>query len=110
MCRHETSEKEKILNTNEELQWDDDDEEDEEEEEEEDTSTDIPEFNEAAHALWVMRKTFEMIEDGQSISTDSEGTVEVYGTTENGLEFVRERSQRWCLSLYADESRGYESA
>ena len=109
MCRHETSEKEKILNTNEELQWDDDDDEEEEEEEGMD-ATDIPEFNEAAHALWVMRKTFEMIEDGQSISTDSEGTVEVHGTTENSLEFVRERSQRWCLSLYADESRGYESA
>ena len=94
MCRHETSEKEKILNTNEELQWD----------------TDIPEFNEAAHALWVMRKTFEMIEDGQSISTESEGTVEVHGTIENALELVRERSQRWCLSLYSDDSRGYESA
>ena len=109
MCRHETSEKEKILNTNEELQWDDD-EEDEEEEEEGMDSTDIPEFNEAAHALWVMRKTFEMIEDGQSISTDSDGTVEVHGTAQNGLEFVRERSQRWCLSLYSDDSRGYESA
>ena len=110
MCRHETSEKEKILNTNEELQWDDDEEDEEEEEDEGMDATDIPEFNEAAHALWVMRKTFEMIEDGQSISTESEGPVEVHGTIENALELVRERSQRWCLSLYADESRGYESA
>lgn len=27
----------------------------------------IPEFNEEDHALWVMRKTFEMAEDGASI-------------------------------------------
>ena len=114
MCRHETSEKEKILNTNEELQWDDDDEDEEEEEDEGMDATDIPEFNEAAHALWVMRKTFEMIEDGQSISTETDAGTETKSadrtTLENSLELVRERSQRWCLSLYADESRGYESA
>jgi hypothetical protein len=110
MCRQETSDKEKIIKEDERLSWESEAEEEEEEDAFSEEDTDIPEFNEAAHALWVMRKTFEMLEDGQSISTDSEGTVEVHGTTENGLEFVRERSQRWCLSLYADESRGYESA
>ena len=29
----------------------------------------IPEFDEAAHALWVMRTTFERLDDGESIDS-----------------------------------------
>ena len=99
MCRQLTSEKEKILNKDEELAWAD--EEEEEDEEEEMEETDIPEYNEAAHALWVMRKTFEMLEDGQSISTEGSGQAA------ESVETVRMRS---VSSFWQMDDRGYESA
>jgi hypothetical protein len=41
-------------------------EEDEEDEEEEEHDG-IPEFDEESHALWVFRKTFQMLDDNDSI-------------------------------------------
>lgn len=108
MCRKETSEKEKIIKDDERLSWASEEEEDEGEDRSEE-DTDIPEFNEAAHALWVMRKTFEMIEDGQSIqSGPSERKLEdpVY----DGIHVVRQRQRREGVHWFLDEERGYESA
>jgi len=67
---------------------DEEDEEDEDEDEDEDENDEeylqfeieneqaaqraaagIPEFDEAAHALWVMRTTFERLDDGMSIDS-----------------------------------------
>lgn len=56
MCRHEMGENEKLPEEPEE--------EDEEDQEEEDS---IPEFDEESHALWVFRKTFQMLDDNDSI-------------------------------------------
>ena len=61
MCRHEMGENEKLP---EEPEEEEDDEEDEEDQEEEDS---IPEFDEESHALWVFRKTFQMLDDNDSI-------------------------------------------
>ena len=60
MCRHEMGENEKLPEEPEE----EDEEEDEEDQEEEDS---IPEFDEESHALWVFRKTFQMLDDNDSI-------------------------------------------
>ena len=110
MCRKETSDKEKIIKDDEWLSWVSDEEEDESvEDDRTEENTDIPEFNEAAHALWVMRKTFEMFEDGQSIQTGfSEKPLEdpVY----DGIHVVRQRQRREGVHWFLDEERGYESA
>ena len=66
MCRGETCAKEKILTEDEYFE----EEEGEEEEEDEVDEEEIPEFDDAAHALWVMRKTFEMLDDGLSIASE----------------------------------------
>ena len=89
LCRHEMVESERLP------ELDEDEEEDEEDEEDDDDYTDrddqedeaylqfeiendqaaqraaagIPEFDEAAHALWVMRTTFERLDDGESIDS-----------------------------------------
>ncbi len=92
LCRKAMEEKERIHEDAEEDEedeedWVDDEEEDEDDEEDEEDDNaslvwrrvgpghwlitknplKIPEFNEEDHALWVMRKTFEMAEDGASI-------------------------------------------
>ena len=60
MCRHEMGENEKLPDEPVE------DEEEEEEEEDEDRES-IPDFNDEEHALWVFRKTFQMLDDNDSI-------------------------------------------
>jgi len=70
MCRGETCAKEKILADDEMIEFEEEEEEDEEEEEEDNDEEEIPEFDDAAHALWVMRKTFEMLDDGLSIASE----------------------------------------
>jgi hypothetical protein len=70
MCRGETCAKEKILADDEMIEFGDEEEEEEEEEEEDNDEEEIPEFDDAAHALWVMRKTFEMLDDGLSIASE----------------------------------------
>jgi hypothetical protein len=50
----------------EEPEEEEEDEEDEEEEEDEEHDG-IPEFDEESHALWVFRKTFQMLDDNDSI-------------------------------------------
>ena len=109
MCRQETSDKEKIIKEDERLSWESEAEGEEDEEDafsEEDT--DIPEFNEAAHALWVMRKTFEMLEDGQSIQSES-STRQVIDPEHDGIYVVRQRQSttHWTHTIH---DRGYESA
>lgn len=85
----------------------------EEEEEEEDAfseeDTDIPEFNEAAHALWVMRKTFEMIEEGQSIQSSS-STRQLEDPIHDSIHVVRQRERREGVHWFLEDERGYESA
>ena len=61
MCRHEMGNDERLPEEPEE------EEEEEEEDEDEDADDNIPEFDEEAHALWVFRKTFQMLEDNASI-------------------------------------------
>jgi Ring finger domain len=108
MCRQETSDKEKILKNDERMSWAEEEEEDEEDAFSEE-DTDIPEFNEAAHALWVMRKTFEMLEDGQSIQSET-STRQVIDPEHDGIHIVRQRQRREGLHWLLDDDRGYESA
>ena len=105
MCRQETSDKEKILKDDERMSWEEDEEDAFSEE-----NTDIPEFNEAAHALWVMRKTFEMIEEGQSIQSESSSTRQVSNTEHDCIHIVRQRQRREGLHWVMNDERGYESA
>ena len=85
-------------------------EEEEEEEEEGDVegsmrSVDIPEFDGAAHALWVFRKTFQMLDDNLSIVP----TGEVERGPESDLEDVYWRANRTaCRQI--DDDDGYETA
>ena len=65
MCRHEMGNDERLPEEPEEGEDDNEDEEDEEDEEEDRES--IPDFNEEEHALWVFRKTFQMLDDNDSI-------------------------------------------
>ena len=103
MCRQETSDKEKILKDDETMSWASEDEDDESEIEE-----DIPEFDEAVHALWVMRKTFEMIEDGQSISSEP-STQEVTIPLHTEIHVFRNRHRQDGIHWLLDDMRGYES-
>ena len=75
MCRGETCAKEKILADDEMIEFEEDEEEEDDNDEQEEDDNDeqeeeIPEFDDAAHALWVMRKTFEMLDDGLSIASE----------------------------------------
>jgi len=108
MCRKETSDKEKIIKDDERLSWEEEGGEDEEDMFSEE-DTDIPEFNEAAHALWVMRKTFEMLEDGQSIQSET-STRQIVDPYHDGIHIVRQRQRREGLHWILDDERGYESA
>lgn len=94
MCRRAMEEKERIAEDAEgdeesEEEWDDDGDDEDDEEDDDGEENDnrslfwrrigpghwvvvknplqIPEFDEEAHALWVMRKTFEMAEDSGSV-------------------------------------------
>ena len=93
MCRHEMGENEKLPEEPQE-------EYEEEEEEEEDSDCAIPEFDDEAHALWVFRKTFQMLEDNDSIVPD--GYV-----VNHGAEDLRWRSMRTDSRPVDD---GYETA
>lgn len=62
MCRHEMGNDERLPEEPEEGE----DEEEEEEEEDEDRES-IPDFNDEEHALWVFRKTLQMLDDNDSI-------------------------------------------
>lgn len=109
LCRQETGEKERILRADEAIDFDDEEEEEEEDEDEED----IPEFNVAALALWTMRKTFEMLEGGESITAvlpPRDPVIHFRGN--DSLEYVlttRSRRSSGLIWKFVDE-RGYESA
>jgi len=109
MCRKETSDKEKIIKDDERLSWESEAEAEDEEDMFSEEDTDIPEFNEAVHALWVMRKTFEMLEDGQSIQSET-STRQIIDPDHDGIHIVRQRQRREGLHWILDDERGYESA
>jgi len=87
LCRHEMVESERLPEPaddeedEEDEEYSDRDEEDDQEDEEylrfvidneeavRRAAAGIPEFDEAAHALWVMRTTFERLDDGESIDS-----------------------------------------
>ena len=89
LCRHEMVESERLPELDEEEEEDEEDEEDDDDYTDRDDQEDeaylqfeieneqaaqraaagIPEFDEAAHALWVMRTTFERLDDGESIDS-----------------------------------------
>jgi Ring finger domain len=93
LCRHEMVESERLPEPAADEEEEDDDDYTDRDEEEEDDEVDedfqiwqdrimeeamarasraaagIPEFDEAAHALWVMRTTFERLDDGESIDS-----------------------------------------
>jgi hypothetical protein len=109
LCRQESGEKEKFLKDDEMINFEEEDEEEDEEEEDED---DIPEFNEAALALWTMRKTFEMLDAGQSIAAlpPRDNVIRFRGN--DSLEYVltsRSRRSSGLIWKFVDD-RGYESA
>lgn len=89
-CRHEANEQERIEEDKEEDESTEYEEEDEEEEQDtwvrvgrgrwitvrerqqrQDTF-EIPEFDEEAHALWVFRKTMELVESGEPVSAQKD--------------------------------------
>ena len=119
MCRGETCAQEKIQAPEEEF---DEVFDEEEYEEGESIVEEVPEFDAAVHALWVMRETFKMLDDGQSIV--SEGSAppppsdEIW-TWESHLapgggsaETVWRRSmhQMSTTNMTLGDERGYESA
>ena len=84
LCRHEMVESERLPEPDELDEEDEDDDDYTDRDEDDDDYTDrdeedeqaaqraaadIPEFDEAAHALWVMRTTFERLDDGESIDS-----------------------------------------
>jgi hypothetical protein len=100
MCRHEMGENEKLPEEPEE-------EEDEEEEGEDESfvRSVIPRFDDEAHALWVFRKTFQMLDDNLSIIP----TGEVEPAPESDLEDIYWRANRTaCRQI--DDDDGYETA
>jgi hypothetical protein len=100
MCRHEMGENEKLPEEPEE-------EEDEEEEGEDESfvRSEIPRFDDEAHALWVFRKTFQMLDDNLSIVP----TGEVEPIPESDLEDIYWRANRTaCRQI--DDDDGYETA
>ena len=121
MCRGETCAKEKILADDEMIEFEEDEEEGDNDEEEVDDEQ-IPEFDDAAHALWVMRKTFEMLDDGLSIASDPlplpvHAVLPVpaefpHYRSPDSIDYVRsQRSTRasgliWRMAI----ERGYESS
>ena len=105
---------------------DEEEDEDEEYDEEEDEEDDIPAFDDAVHALWVMRTTFEMLDEGRSISPNepelaplprvvihlppADKSFQIF-RGHDSLEYVRtSRSKRHALAFIMDRERGYESA
>ena len=80
MCRHEMGDNEKLP---------DQPEEEEEEQEEEEDSDSIPDYNEEDHALWVFRKTFQMLDENDSIMVTEHAELQ-----QIHLEEFRWRSRR----------------
>ena len=138
MCRHEMSADERFrkydhdhgldppITDEEEDEEEDEDEEYDDEEDEEDEEDDIPAFDDAVHALWVMRTTFEMLDEGRSISPNepelaplprvvihlppADKSFQIF-RGHDSLEYVRtSRSKRHPLCYIMDRERGYESA
>lgn len=121
-CRHEANDKEKIAEDEEESEYEDDDYEEEvDSDEEEDDGPriwrrigpghwvtveilkPIPEYNEEEHALWVFRKTMEMLENDESI----QGVPEITQVgKENRVTSLRNRLNAFAV-LQRDD--GYES-
>lgn len=80
-------------------------EEEEEDEEESFVGSVIPRFDDEAHALWVFRKTFQMLDDNLSIVP----TGEVERAPESDLEDIYWRANRTaCRQI--DDDDGYETA
>ena len=126
LCRGETCEKEKIVV---ESSY-------EESEESEDSGTtiefdhgggepstsivdDVPEFDAAAHALWVMRETFKMLDDGEDISSEgaappataAQWTWEHELANDGVVSQIRMRSAQMGNRAFTyGEDRGYESS
>ena len=118
MCRSTTCKEEKLLMEDEQIEWNDEEEEEEEEEEDQVIDEDIPEFDEEAHALWVFRKTFELLEDGLSVEAEPAENI-VEDTTEwswktsfpymSSFDVLRLRSIHQMANRDTND-RGYESA
>jgi len=119
MCRHEFGDLERLPPCEDVDAEDEDEDEDEEELEE----AEIPAFDEGVHALWVMRKTFEMLDDGLSITSDEppaplappllppkEDIFQMI-RSHDSVEYVRNsRIHHHGHSGLMDVDRGYESA
>ena len=121
MCRGETCEQEKFHVEEEQ------EEEYEEEEYEiefdngggESIVEEVPEFDAAVHALWVMRETFKMLEDGQSISSEGAAAPapDMLWTWQEAYIDVGPVEQAWRRSMHqraitnttTGDERGYES-
>ena len=101
MCRHEMGNDERLPEEPEE----EEEEEEEEDEEESFVGSVIPRFDDEAHALWVFRKTFQMLDDNLSIVP----TGEVERAPESDLEDIYWRANRTaCRQI--DDDDGYETA
>ena len=81
----------------------------------------VPDFNADAHALWVMRETFKMLDDGQSIFSDGSEPPPLADNMWAWEEvFVTGSSfeQTWRRSMHQNatkcttlgDDRGYETA
>ena len=127
MCRHEFGDLERLppsedVDAEEEYEDEEDEDEDDEEELE---AEEIPAFDEGVHALWVMRKTFEMLDDGLSITSDEppaplvpqvpiipfkQNPLQIF-RGHDSIEYVRNsRIHHHGYSGLMDVDRGYESA
>jgi len=100
MCRHEMGENEKLPEEPEEPE----EEEEEEEEAEEEEDCVIPEFDDEAHALWVFRKTFQMLDDNLSIVASGEADERI------DLDDVYWRANRSSFGNVRTHDDGYETA
>ena len=67
MCRHEMGDDERLPEEDHEHLTEDEEEEEDDDEEDEDDEETIPRFDAETHAFWVLRKTFQMLDDNESI-------------------------------------------
>lgn len=105
LCRAEPCDKEKIAVSAEDEE--DDYSADDEEEDWGDDRDSIPEFDEEAHAFWVMRTTFERLEQEQTIQPE----LPVIKEVQEQVEKIRERQQLGSrLAWVMEQDRGYVSA
>jgi len=122
MCRHEFGDLERLPESD-DVDAEDEEEDEDEDEDEEELEEEIPAFDDGAHALWVMRKTFEMLDDGLSITSDEpplppqipllppkEDIFQIF-RGHDSVEYVRNsRIHHHGHSGLMDVDRGYESA